>query len=119
MQEIAKPNMSKKEQIQEWTARISAIVEAKRNLDKACNAAIDAGTMDINGPLFNAVWTSFESMIDLVDFEGWIQWFVYDNECGKKGMEASGGRSPTRPIRTPAQLARLIVEAQNPTWIKQ
>jgi hypothetical protein len=27
-------------------------------------------------------------MLDLVDTDDWISWFIWDNECGKKEFEA-------------------------------
>ena len=111
--------MNKKKQIQEWTVRVSAIVKSWRALDKACTAAMDAGALDINGPLFNAIWQSFESMVDLVDFDGWLNWFIYENACGKNAFSASGDDTEPKPIRTPAQLARLIVSAKTYNATKQ
>jgi hypothetical protein len=50
-------------------------------------------------------------MLKMLDAGGWICWFLYDNECGKKAFTASprAGVKP-RHVRTPRQLARLIVE---------
>lgn len=37
----------------------------------------------------------------------WLQWFVFENDCGCKGLEA-GFNGKTRRIKTAAQLAKLI-----------
>ena len=43
------------------------------------------------------------------DASGWLNWYARDNDYGRKGYEACArkGDKP-RPIRTVAQLARLI-----------
>jgi hypothetical protein len=47
----------------------------------------------------------------MLDAGGWICWFLYENQCGKRGFEATpcAGKK-RRKVRTTRQLARLIVE---------
>jgi hypothetical protein len=68
------------------------------------------GTFD--GPLFNAVWMTWDAYTDqlahrLGDEHDWLQWFVSENDMGRKGMEV---HSLTRSlkVRTLRQLASLI-----------
>lgn len=43
------------------------------------------------------------------DAFGWLNWYAHDNDYGRKGYEACArGGDKLRPIRTVAQLARLI-----------
>ncbi len=43
------------------------------------------------------------------DASGWLNWYAHDNDYGRKGHEASARPGDKlRPIRTVAQLARLI-----------
>jgi len=106
--------MTRIERIKHWQAIVSAIVTDYRRLDHACDAAMKAGAMDPSGPLYDAIWRTFSGMLDRVDVHGWIAWFVYDNECGKKAREANGwGKRKMTPIKTPLHLARLIVESED------
>jgi hypothetical protein len=103
--------MTKPQRIAEWEAKIAPIVAAFKSLRDATDDAHAAGTLDPNGALFQATWGSFETMLKLIDSGDWIGWYVYDNRCGKKAFTASpcAGKKPHH-IRTPRQLARLIVE---------
>jgi len=93
-----------------WQATADTVVAEYKRLNAAMDAADKAGCLDPNGPLFDAVWRSFDGMLNLVDCDGWIHWFIYDNGCGKKALTASAGGKP-RVIRTTKQLARIIREA--------
>lgn len=43
------------------------------------------------------------------DRDGWLNWYAHDNDYGRKGFEARARQcDKLRPIRTVAQLARLI-----------
>jgi len=97
-----------------WQSIVDRIVADYKRLDHACDAALKAGAMDANGPLFEAIWRSFQGMLERIDDDGWIHWFIYENECGKKAMQAKGcGKRGLTPIKTPRQLARLIVESED------
>ena len=105
--------MNRIERIDLWQSIVDGIVTDYRRLDNACNAAMKAGAMDANGPLYDAIWRSFSGMLDRLDVDGWINWFIYENECRKKSMEAKGcGKRGRTPIKTSRHLARLIVESE-------
>ena len=91
-----------------WETTADAVVAEYKRLSAAMDAAAAAGCLDPNGPLFDAVWRSFDGMLSLVDEGDRIRWFVYDNQCGKLGLAPSAWNQKTRPIRTTKQLARLI-----------
>lgn len=65
-------------------------------------------------PAFEEAWRTFDAYLaaisaQLGDADGWLQWFIHDNDCGRKKMEARAAAWPAlRPIRTPRDLARLI-----------
>jgi hypothetical protein len=103
--------MTKPQRIAAWEAKIVPIVAAFQRLRDATDKANEAGTLDPNGALFQATWGSFGAMLKLIDSGGWIGWFLYENQCGKRGFEATpcAGKK-SRKVRTPRQLARLIVE---------
>lgn len=105
--------MNRIERIDLWQSIVDGIVTDYRRLDNACDAALKAGAMDGNGPLYDAIWRSFQGMLDRIDDDGWINWFIYENECGKKAMQAKGcGKRGMTPIKTTRHLARLIVESE-------
>jgi hypothetical protein len=103
--------MNKPQRIAAWEAKIAPIVEVFQRLRDATDNANSAGTLDPNGELFMATWCAFEELLGMLDSGGWICWFLYENQCGKKAFTAPpcAGKKP-RHIRTPRQLARLIVE---------
>jgi hypothetical protein len=92
-------------------------VEARyRRLDAAMSAARAAGCLDIEGELHNAAWHVFDGWIRHLDkhfTDGWLSWWIYDNEFGRKAFEASGSRKARlRSIRTARQMARLILDSR-------
>ena len=94
-----------------WSQVVETLVNQYKALNKACEAASKSGTLDPNGPLFEAIWSSFDSMLDLIDPEGWIGWYIYDNECGKKKLKASTGKgNPLLKIDTNSKLVNFLVE---------
>ena len=100
--------MTRNQQIKQWEKLIAAIVADYKALDAACDAATEAGCLDPNGKLFQSIWDTFERMIDRVDTNGWIAWFIYDNQCGERGGKA-GLTGKAKPVKTPLDLAKLIV----------
>ena len=104
--------MNRIERIDLWQSIVDGIVTDYRRLDNACNAAMKAGAMDANGPLYDAIWRSFAGILERIDDDGWINWFIYENECGKKSMKAGAGKRGRTPIKTSRHLARLIVESE-------
>ena len=94
-----------------WSQVVETLVSKYKALNKACEAASKSGTLDPNGPLFEAIWSSFDSMLTLVDSDGWIAWYIYDNECGKKKLKASTGKNkPFLKIDTNSKLVNFLVE---------
>ena len=100
--------------IDRWQTTVDDIVADYRRLNSACDAALKAGAMDANGPLYDAIWKCFHTMLDRIDVDGWISWFIYDNECGKKQHKAKGyGKRGATSIKTSCHIARLIVESKD------
>jgi hypothetical protein len=97
--------------IDETTADIDKITAAFKRLNKACNKAADAGCLDTEGELFSAIWDSFDALIKLIDTDGWLEWHLWENECGKNAMEA-GYDGEMKSITNSRDLAELIHKAQ-------
>jgi hypothetical protein len=66
--------------------QLSIIIASYERLDIATKNAEKAGCLDMNGPLFEAIWRGFENVVSVVDEDAWISWFIYDNDVGKKGL---------------------------------
>ena len=67
----------------------------------------------IDSPALNPFWAAFDGYVKAVglatgdtDAE-WIGWFIWENRCGEKGMEA-GYDDKLRKITTVKQLVSLI-----------
>lgn len=104
--------MDKEQRINEWDEKIKKIVSTYNNLNEKCSAAENAGTLDPEGKLFIAIWAVFDEMLSIIDQRDWISWYVFDNDCGAKRMEAGHG-DVLSEITTPKKLARLIVETED------
>lgn len=101
--------MTKRQKSNEWTKRIDLIIADYQRLDAACDAALQAGAMDPSGPLHEAIWRAFQNLLAQIDSHDWISWFIYENGCGEKAMQASAPGLVSQPITTTGQLAELIV----------
>ena len=47
------------------------------------------------------------------DENGWLCWYVFDNDCGRKGLEA-GNKGELTVIDTVAKLVKLIETTEKP-----
>jgi len=97
--------------IDEITAEVDKIVSAYKRLDEACDKAINAGCLNAEGELFSAIWDSFDTLTRVVDTDKWVEWHLWDNECGKNQMSA-GYDGELKPITNSRELAELIHKAQ-------
>jgi hypothetical protein len=93
------------------------IVEKLIEHFKALDAADDmlakcfGGTM-ADSPAINPSWCAFDGYVNAVgmiigDKSGWLPWFIWDNECGAKGMFA-GKTGKMRKVETVKQLIKII-----------
>jgi hypothetical protein len=69
--------------------QLNTIIASYERLDIATKNAERAGCLDMNGPLFDAIWRGFENVVSVVDEDTWISWFIYDNDMGKKGLSVT------------------------------
>lgn len=101
--------MNKKQRILYWEAVIKAIIADHKALDKACNNAMKAGTLEADGPLYTAIWKSFDDLLRFIDRADWILWFIRENNYGKGGQKAKWGKlTELEPVKTPRKLATII-----------
>tara|TARA_R110000868_G_C10872779_1_gene762391 strand:+ start:94 stop:513 length:420 start_codon:yes stop_codon:yes gene_type:complete len=104
--------MTKQERTDQWEKKIEKIVFNYESLSKCCGAANDAGALNHDGKLFDAIWRTHDGLLKIIDEFDWISWYVFENDCGSKKMQA-GHDGKLSKITTPRQLARLIVEDEN------
>jgi len=94
----------------DWVNRIDEIVKCYKRLSEICESAGKLGMMDINGALHETIWDAFQCMMRMLDCDGWIEWYIYENECGGNKYTA-GYDGNVKPIETSEDLAELIIES--------
>jgi len=110
---MKKSNNPEAKRIKHWKEIVDKIVSVYNKFDSACSASINAGSMDVNGPLYDSIWRGFAVMLNMVDCQGWIHWYIYENECGKKKFTAASVKDKKlKKITTSKELAELIVESE-------
>ena len=102
--------MNRIEQIKHWQGIIETLTASYNRLDDDCNAAIKAGCMDSEGRLHESIWGAFEDAVQIIDPDGWLDWWLWDNGRGKNAYVAGANGKKPRAIRTAAQMARAIVD---------
>jgi hypothetical protein len=75
----------KKEQLRK---KIDSIVTHYQKVNMACDQLSSLGVMDYHGTFFDSIWSMFDELLDQIDPHGWIAWYIFDNECGNKGLLA-------------------------------
>ena len=96
---------------QEWLDFAATAVEHYNRLSKAADAATEAGCLVEEGALYKAMWNAFDALLDVIDEDGWIQWFIYDNDCGANGYLAAIGKKKHK-ITTLKELANFLVKSE-------
>jgi hypothetical protein len=102
--------MNRTEQIKHWQGVIETLTASYNRLDDACNAAIKAGCMDSEGRLHESIWGAFEDAVQIIDPDGWLDWWLWDNGRGGCGMPAGANGKKAKPVKTAVQMARVIVD---------
>ena len=87
--------------------QLTKFIEEYKDLDEACSAARKAGCLEIEGRLQTAIWSSLETIISFFDPQGWILWYILENDYGAKGYDA-GYKDKTKPIKTIDDFLKLI-----------
>lgn len=87
--------------------QLDKLLDEYRELSDACDAARAAGCLEVEGRLQNAMWSSIETVISFLDPDGWIMWYILENDYGSKGYDA-GYHGNLKPIKTTSDLLWLI-----------
>lgn len=92
---------------------IVTVVHRHDTLDRAFAPLIEI-FRNHDFPIWEESWKIFEAYLaaiarEIGDTSGWLHWFIYENDCGRKKLSARAAAWPElRPIGTPRALARLI-----------
>jgi len=91
---------------------ITKAVESKLQLDSLYDELYNMFGMNPESKYSTIVYSILGNYIDLVaevigDRSEWLEWYIWDNECGSKGFEA-GVNDNIRSVKTPEDLLWLI-----------
>ena len=91
-------DMTKEEKLD----RLNRWVEDHNRMEAQMEALASVVGPMVESPLFEAVWAMFDSYTDAVsanigDGQKWLDWYVWDNDMGKKGLKVRTGPD-TKPI---------------------
>lgn len=87
--------------------KIKALIESIQFLEKSFDDLTDL--LGHGGVLPGQVYSIVEMLIKELDVNGWIDWYIYDNEFGKREFEA-GYDGNVKPIKCLDDLFELIDE---------
>jgi hypothetical protein len=85
-----------------------------RTLDGTFEAEAHTHGADPEAPFWKAVYSLFDAYTDQLasqvgDTDGWLHWFIYDNDAGANAYPASLNRGKrSKRIRTIKDLAQLL-----------
>lgn len=111
--------MRTEDRIKKWVEIIEEIVRDYIALKSACDACFAAGVIDEKGPLFQAIWGNHQRMLQRIDVDDLISWYLYENEIGKNNLELkTRNHKEHLVISDTRKLAEIIViyeDAEN--WL--
>ncbi len=95
--------------------KIQKIVDAYKELNKLSEHMADIfGCSSTDGAFWDPVWKLLDVAIDQLsenigDRSDWISWYIFDNQCGKKGLEVrlADGKK-LKKIKTVDDLVKVI-----------
>lgn len=106
--------MSRSERIADATRRLEAWAAVLAEFDRQVDAFAALTTAPADGPLLDAIYRVEAAYTDAVaaqvgDVDGWLQWFRWECDMGKKPLEARRhDKARFVKVRTVRQLARLV-----------
>lgn len=67
----------------------------------------------VESPLSDACWKTMDVLIECVsaligDEREWLSWYIWENDCGNKGLEASRPDGTMAPVSTVADLLAVV-----------
>lgn len=92
--------------------QLTKLVNEYKALNEACEVARKAGCLEIEGNLQKKIWSSIETVISFFDPQGWIMWYILENNYGAKGYDA-GYKGNMKPIKTIEDLLWVMYAEEN------
>ena len=90
---------------------IRSAIDAIQEMHKQYDALNQVLSLDHSGPFTDAIWQLENRLVEALDVDGWLEWFVSTNSFGDNGMLA--GYPPNCcEIHTVDDLIELMKEAQ-------
>ena len=93
---------------QEWLFAAKTAIKHYTELKSLCNKAYDIGVLEEEGSMDTAIWSAFDNMLGIWDKDGWVDWFIYNNRCGKGGATVSYNNGKKHTIHRITQLAEYL-----------
>ena len=100
--------------LNETISEIETVCHLSQRTDKVYADISSMIGCDPDAPLWELTFALRDRLIKQAsmlvgDDYDWIEWFIMENDCGRKGMRASPRNgAKLRPIRTVKQLAQII-----------
>lgn len=107
--------MNKAERIADTECRLEAWAAILAEFDRQMDALYALTTAQPDSPLLDAIYRTEEAYTRAVaeqvgDTEGWLAWFRYECDMGRKPLEARRDeKARFAKVRTVKQLARMVV----------
>ena len=91
--------------------QIETLIQSKRRLDACMDTAEKLfGREIIEGEMFTVAYQLIDQQVKLIEAASELPvdvvWFIYENDCGRKGFEAGPG-GDVRAVRTVQDLMNL------------
>jgi hypothetical protein len=101
---------------EELTKTLDTIISLYQNLESAFDTSYRLGFVQIDGPFGNTIWQTFEGLLLVIEKQfdtDWIEWYIYENNCGEKKMKAkSSNMKDVKEICNTKDLAQLILNEE-------
>jgi hypothetical protein len=91
--------------------KIRMLTIVKSEIDSTFDKMVELTGMSLDSELGQLIYTPFNMYMRTLDAisnnSQWLAWFVWDNDCGSKGL-AAGINGDINPIKTVDDLFELI-----------
>ena len=104
-----------KKQIQVY---VDEIINQFNKIESMYDKLNEIFTLDPGAPIATIVYETFNLYVKATsqiigDKDNWIDWYIWDNDCGKKGFEAKTHEfNKMKKINTTKDLVKLIMDSQ-------
>jgi hypothetical protein len=105
-------------QISDAVELLTKMIECKAKLEKRFALGDSGILISPESPLVGDVWEAFDLMLSVVgqllgDQLGCLEWFVWENDCGKKELEHSLASGKLMAVRSAHDLLEVLKSYQD------